>query len=126
MKSITYAYRKTYWLGDSHELVSSYPRILGCRAFPSPQQEVIELKRGVVIDPMKNVGEPSFRIDIFQFCRGGERVNRGNPFTAPIGAAGPVPASGHDTAERALSGVGGQADSAVSRNPVKAAQRSGM
>ena len=68
----------------------------------------------MIVDTAEHVGEPGFGIDIIQFCRSDERVDRRCPFAAAVRAAeGPVAAAERDTAQRPLGGIIRETDAAI-------------
>src|SRR5207248_2747935 len=59
-------------------------RQFGRLALPVPRQEFVKLGCRMIVDPAKDVGEPGFRIDVVELCRGDQGIDRGGPFTTAI------------------------------------------
>jgi hypothetical protein len=58
----------------------------GGGSFPVPGEQLVEPRGGVVGDAAQQVGEPGLRIDVVEFCRADQRVDRRGTLAA-IGAA---------------------------------------
>ena len=79
-----------------------------------PGQQVVKPRSRMVCNAAQHVGEPGLWVDIVEFGRADQRVDRSGMLTAAIGAGKqPSFAAECNAAQRALGRVVGQADAAV-------------
>lgn len=74
----------------------------------------MQTRDGKIHDAGQDVGEPSFRVDVVEACRGDEGKHDGGMVGAALGTGeGPVATSQSNTAQRSFGRVVAEADSAI-------------